>query len=109
MHACAEHFDWADHAGGCDTGNGAGGQGGVGVRYVVTDGAVWVEAEGVVAGEVDNVGRDGHDQGGGEATPKGCRTLVAGDFAQAVEGGGDLFAAGFINYAVSCGSCGGSR
>ena len=64
MHAGAEHFDGRDAAGGCDAGDGAGEEGGVGVGNEFVDVALVGGAEGVVAGEVDDVRGDGHDEGG---------------------------------------------
>lgn len=67
-------------------------------------GAVGIRPEGIVAGEVDDVGGDCHDEGGREAAPEGCGTLVAGDFAEAIEGGVEGFTPGFVDGTVCCGS-----
>ena len=64
LHAGAEHFYGGNDTGGCDAGNGAGEEGGVGVRDEFVDGAAGGCTQGVVAGEVDDVGRDGHNEGG---------------------------------------------
>ena len=64
LHAGAEHFYGRDDTGGCDAGDGAGEEGGVGVRDDFVDGTAGGCTEGVVAGEVYDVGRDGHDEGG---------------------------------------------
>ena len=63
LHAGAEHFDGTDDGGGGYAGDGAGEEGGVCVVYVGVYGTGWVRAEEVVAGEVDHVGGDGHDEG----------------------------------------------
>ena len=65
LHACAEHFYRGDDTGGCDASDGAGEEGGVGVGDEFVDGAVGGCTEGVVAGEVYDVGWDGHDKSGG--------------------------------------------
>ena len=65
LHAGAEHFYGGDDTGSCDAGDGAGEEGGVGVGNEFVDGAVGGGAESVVAGEVDDVRGDGHDEGGG--------------------------------------------
>ena len=64
LHAGAEHFNRRDDTGGCDAGDGAGEERGVGVGNEFIDGAVGGGAEGVVAGEVDDVRGDCHDEGG---------------------------------------------
>ena len=61
---------------------------------------MWGCAEGVVAGEVDDIGGDGHDQCRRQAAPEGGEAFVAGDFAKAIEGGGEVLTAGFVNGAV---------
>ncbi len=65
MHAGAEHFYGRDDTSSCDAGDGAGEEGGIGVRDEFVDGAVGGCTECVVAGEVYDVRRDGHDKGGG--------------------------------------------
>ena len=65
LHAGAEHFYRRDDTGSCNAGDGAGEEGGVGVGNEFVDGAAGGCTEGIVAGEVYNVRRDGHDEGGG--------------------------------------------
>ena len=86
LHSRAKHFDGAHGDGGCDSGYGSREEWGVGVGNVVVDGAVGTGAEGVVAGEVDDVCGDGHDEGRGETSPEGCGTFVSSDLAETVEG-----------------------
>lgn len=69
MHARAEHFDRADGGGGGDAGHGAGEEGCVRVRDMRVYRARGRRPQEVVAGEVDYVGGDGHDEGGAEAPP----------------------------------------
>lgn len=64
LHAGTEHFYGRDDTGGCDAGDGAGEEWGVGVGDEFVDGAVGRCTEGVVAGKVYDVGRDGHDECG---------------------------------------------
>lgn len=81
LEACAEELDGGDDGcsdcAGCGAGEegcGGGAEGGEGV------------AEGVVAGKVDYVGGDGHEEGWGEAAPEGGEALVFGDLDEAFEG-----------------------
>ena len=106
LHAGAEHLDGGDDCCGGDSGDRAGEEGGVGVGDVVFYGGVRGCAEGVVAGEVNDIGRNGHYQCRGEAAPEGGETFVAGDFAEAVVCRGEVFAAGFVNGTIGGRGCG---
>mgnify|MGYP001581808469 CR=1 FL=1 len=63
LHARLEHLDGGDDEGCYDAGEGAGDEGGVGVMAEPVYGAGGGEAQPVVAGEVDYVRWDGHDEG----------------------------------------------
>lgn len=63
LHAGAEHFDGTDDGGCGYAGDGAGEEGSVGVAHVCVYGTGFVEAKSIVAGEVDDIGRNGHDEG----------------------------------------------
>lgn len=86
LHARLEHFNWGYDERSDDAGEGPGDEGGVGVVGELVYGAGGGEAQPVVAGEVDYVCRDCHDEGGGEAAPEGCDSLVSRDLAEGVEG-----------------------
>ncbi len=69
LQSCAEHFHGADDGCGGDAGDGAGDQGRVRVVQMGVYGASGAGSEPVVAGEVDYVGGDGHQEGGTQAAP----------------------------------------
>lgn len=56
----------------------------------------------VVAGEVYDIGRDSHDEGRRKSPPKGSEAFIAGDFAQAIEGGSEILAPRFVDCAICC-------
>lgn len=85
LHARLEHFDWAHDEGCYDASECARHEGRVGVVNDAAYRACRGEAEVIVAGEVDYVCGDRHDEGWGEAAPKGGDSFVSRDFAEGVE------------------------
>lgn len=100
LHARLEHLDRGDDEGCYDAGECARHERGVGVVKEPVYGAGGGEAQPVIAGEVDDICGDGHDEGGGESAPEGGDPLVARDFAEGVEGGVERAALRFFHGAV---------
>lgn len=76
LHSCPEHLNGADSDCGEDTSSRAGDQGDVCVGHDAFEWRGLRSAHPVVSGEVDDVGRNGHDQGRREASPKRGQPFV---------------------------------
>lgn len=82
LETCAEEFERGDCGGGDSARGGASEEGGQGWA----EGCEGRGSEGVVAGEVDYVCGDGHEEGWGEAAPEGGDAFVSCDFDEALPG-----------------------
>lgn len=98
----------AEELEGGDCGGGDGARGGAGEegRPGCAEGGEVRGAEGVVAGEVDYVGGDGHEEGGGETAPEGGDALVSCDLDEPLPGAVEAPPRGFFDDAGVSDGCG---